>query len=78
MSDVPIITSPPNTDIRAEDRAEGRARAQRLVVAWLAGTATPPEDDLRIEPLRGDASNDICFCSGTFCWPPIPPRTHPK
>ncbi|MDQ7904152.1 hypothetical protein RB614_06400 [Phytohabitans sp. ZYX-F-186] len=69
MSDAPTVTSPPNADTRTEDRT----RAQRLVAAWLAGTATPPEDDLRIEPLRGDAGSELCFCAGTFCWPPVPP-----
>ena len=63
MSDASIVT-----------RVDNRARAQRLVAAWIAGTATAPEDDLRIEPLRGDiGEGELCFCSGTFCWPPVEP-----
>jgi hypothetical protein len=74
MPDAPIVTSPPNADTRAEERA----RARRLVAAWLAGAGTPPEDELRLEPLRGDAGDDICFCAGTFCWPPIDPTRGPQ
>lgn len=80
MPDAPIATSPPNADSRTEDRT----RARQLVTAWLAGTGTPPQDDLRIEPLRGGAADELCFCAGTFCWPPInlssgqPARTHPE
>lgn len=69
MSDAPIAISRLSTATRAEDRA----RAQRLVAAWIAGTATPPGDDLRIEPLGSTESSPppppLCFCSGTFCWP---------
>lgn len=71
MSDAQLVTSP-HTD--AESRADDRRRARLLVAAWLAGAATPPDDDLRVQPLRGDVSDDICFCSGTFCWPPVDPN----
>lgn len=64
MSDASIVTSQPRTD-------STRARAHRLVAAWLAGAATPPDDDLRVQPLRDGVGDELCFCSGTFTWPPI-------
>jgi hypothetical protein len=66
---LPHVDGTTVTSDSVETRTDERARAAQMVAAWMAGTATPPPDDLSIQPLRADGESELCFCVGTFCWP---------
>jgi hypothetical protein len=58
-------------DTLSDSLATARTRAEELVAGWLDGTSSilPPTDILRMEALGDGSDIDLCFCSGTFCWP---------
>ena len=80
---MPQLLTQDTTHDRTE-RTERTERARLLVERWVNGTTAgeptidepttdePPTDTLTISADGSDSTTELCFCSGTFCWPDVP------